>query len=486
MPTIYAGTDVSRFQGTINWATYAAVKSFVIIKCAGADDGLYTDSQFTINRGGARGQAGLRIGYYFFGDRNVDAATAANYFIHQLGALNNGEILVLDIENHGGGVAPNDPWAFTFCTAVYNVYGFYPFVYMSQFSPTSTSLSWPTTNPKAPLWVANYSLSSSDFSQTTGNADAAWGGLPAPNYQILQYSSSGVVAGISHVVDLDSFFSPNNTLVDWDNLGFQGSGPAPSPGTLTVATVAGPAITYTQPAKQTINLPAESYDQVLFSTTYRPPRITSSTWPVNIAGPVTGLTQRAFPIGNYSFSINGGPSNLNDFGFISAGGFGQFPGTLPTVVVQPIVASDGSLSFDVTVNLVNTGPISSSVDLVLNIALMAYPGTTEVPVSSVQQAVSRSSAIADVSPSPYSTYRRLASQGSAGTGASTIAHGQSSIPNVLYWVQDATGDLEPQPASWASTGHTSAFGVSMDATNLYFYVDSPANALTYFNIYKDN
>ena len=479
MATIYHGTDVSRYQGNINWATYASAKDFVIIKAAGADDGLYTDSNFYTYQAGARAQAGLRIGYYFFGDRRVDAASAANYFISVVGTLNNGEILVLDIETSN---FPPDNWAYIFCTALTNFYGFKPFVYMSQLSPTSTSLSWPLTNPIAYFWLAGPSLVTSDFSQTTGNVDSTWGGLAAPNYRILQNPILSV-SGIQNPADTDTFYSPNNTLNDWNALGYSGSVPPPSPGTLTVATVTGPTVSYTQPSKQTINLPTESYDQVLFSTVFHPPAITSSSWPVNIPGPPTGLNQYAFPIGNYTFSING-VSNLNDFGFINAADYGQFPGTLPTVVVQPIVDSGGGLTFDVTVNI--PGAVSTSVDLILNIALIAYPDTTNVPISSVTQGVSRSSVFAGGAPTDYSTYRRIDSDYSTGTGSSTIEHGLGAIPNLLYWVQDNSGTIEMQPVSWASNGHTTSFGLSMDVTTIYFNVDATNNAHAWIRTYKDN
>lgn len=485
MATIYHGTDVYTGQGTIDWATYAANKNFVIIKAGGADDGLYTDGSFATNQAGARAQAGLRIGYYFFGYSTLDATASANYFISILGNLNNGEILCLDIEglNH-----PDDNWAFDFCTAVHNTLKFYPFVYMSQHSPTNTSLEWQTTNPIAPMWMANYGLADTDFSQVTGNVDSTWGGLAAPNYRILQYSSTGVVPGVPGnrfgFTDLDSFYSPNNSLTDWDNLGFQGATPPvpPNPGTLTIGTVTNPTMTYTQPSTETIAVPENSYDQVLFSTKYKAPTLTSSSWPVNIAGPSTGINQYAYPFGNFTYSIQG-TSNLNDYGFINAADFGQYPGALPAVVVQPIVDSTGGLSFDVTVNGISG---SVSVDLTLNIALLAYPNASDVPISTVTQNIARSNVFAGGTPTAYSTYRRIASDSSVGQGTTTIAHALSTIPNLVYWVQDNSGTIEMQPVSWSDTGHNSSFGLSMDSTNVYFFVDSSNNSLCWYRIYKDN
>src|ERR1700688_75954 len=98
MSTIYHGADVSQFQGNITWSSYAGAKDFVIIKAGGCDAGYYTDSKFSTNQTGARAQSGLRIGYYYFGDRSANSTTAANAFIGILGTLNNGEIVFLDIE----------------------------------------------------------------------------------------------------------------------------------------------------------------------------------------------------------------------------------------------------------------------------------------------------------------------------------------------------------------------------------------------------
>ena len=225
MATIYYGADVSTYQGTINWTSYAGAKNFVIVKAGGCDAGYYQDGRFTTNQTGARSQSGLRIGYYFFGNITQDAYTAANYFISIVGSLNTGERLFLDIE---GANAPNDAWAFTFCNTLKSYYSFNPSCYMSQFI-TPSDLSWPTTIPITTLWMANWTLAATNFSSTGGVAD--WGAGHS-NYNTLQYADNGSVSGISGAVDLDSFYSPNNTLADWDALGFQG-GSTPTHGIWT-------------------------------------------------------------------------------------------------------------------------------------------------------------------------------------------------------------------------------------------------------------
>lgn len=478
MATYYNGADVSVYQGTINWASYAAAKDFVIIKAGGADSGYYTDGNFYTNQSGARAQSGLRIGYYYFGEGSANAVTAANSFVSIVGTLNHGEILVLDIENHAGGTAPNDSWAYNFLTTVYAAVGFYPFVYMSQFSPTSSSLSWNTTNPIAPFWMANYSLSSTDFSQTTGNADATWGGLPAPNYRILQYSSTGSVAGITGAVDLDTFYSPNNTLNDWDILGAGGTsyGTAQNLGTQT------PDVTYTQPATQTIKIPKYSYDRILFSTTFTD-TFTTSSGSLTRTGPTTTINQYAYPIGNFTASVNGGAPATNDFGYITSSNYGSYPGNLPTVVVQPIVSSTGVISFAVALNgLSGTNTIS----LTINIALMAWYDPTSYTGYTLGQKVAYSSSRKGTTPLPNATYRRIAADSYANTGASNVNHNQTTIPDIFIWGLDNTNTIQIEANHWGSAGHVSFYGVAIDSTKVYFYVDPGNNQNIYYRIYGDN
>ena len=480
MSTIYYGADVSQYQGTINWSSYASAKSFVIIKAGGCDAGYYQDSKFTTNQTGARGQSGLRIGYYYFGDRTADAVTAANSFIGILGSLNNGEILVLDIE---GANYPQDGWAYDFVTTVHSYYGFYPFVYMSQFSPTSGSLNWPTTNPLSPFWMANYGLSATDFSETTGNADSTWGSLASPNYRILQYSSTGSVSGISGNVDLDSFYSPNSALTDWDALGY-GGGSLPTHGMWTQNSAIYLTPTFTQPLQQTLVVPKNNYDKVIFSTTWSD-SVTASSWPQTRTGPTTNIGQTAYPVGQYQYTVGGGGNGAwNDFSFIySASDLGTYIGEIPPVVIQPIVSNTGALSFDVSVT---TGSGSQTVDYTVQIALLLSYTPKALPMTSLTQKTAFANVVPSALPA-YGVYRRIATDTLvSGTGAHTIAHNQSTIPNVIAFPQDSTGDCFINPSAWQDTGAvTTAFGLSMDSTNLYFNIDTNLTG-AFYRVYSDN
>ena len=478
MATYYTGADVSVWQGSINWVTYASAHDFVIIKAGGADSGYYTDGNFATNQAGARAQSGLRIGYYYFGEGSADPIIAANSFLSIVGTLNHGEILVLDIENHAWGVAPDDSWAYDFLTTVQASVGFHPFVYMSQSSPTPSVTFWPTTNPIAPFWMANITLSSTDFSQTTDNAGAPWGGLPAPNYRILQYTFSGTAAGISGAVDLDTFYSPNNTLNDWDILGAGGTvyGIPNDLGTQT------PAVSYSQPATQTIKIPKYSYDRILYSTTFTD-TFTTSSGSVTRAGPATTINQYAYPIGNFTASINGGTPATNDFGFITAGSYGSYPGNLPTVVVQPIVDSTGTLTFAVALNNL-TG--TNTIALTINIALMAWYDPSSYTGYTLGQKVAYSSSKKGKTPLPNATYRRIAADSYVGTGATTIYHNQNTIPDMFIWGFDTSNTIEIQANHWGSAGHLSFYGVAIDSTRVYFYIFPGDNKYILYRIYGDN
>jgi GH25 family lysozyme M1 (1,4-beta-N-acetylmuramidase) len=480
MSTTYYGADVSTYQGTITWSTYAANKSFVIIKAGGCDAGYYQDSEFSANQTGARAQSGLRIGYYYFGDRNADATTAANAFIGILGSLNSGEILALDIE---GANYPQDSWAYIFSEVLSGFYGFYPFVYMSWQSPTSSSLSWPLTNGVDPFWMAATGLTATDWTETTFNADSPWGGLPAPNYRIHQYSSGGSIPGISGAVDLDSFYSPNNTLADWNALGYQGA-ITPTHGIWVQNASFNVTPTFTQPLQQTISVPQNNYDKVIFSTTWSD-TVTSNSWPVNRVGPTTITNQTCYPVGNYTFTLNGVDfTGWNDFSFIYGGAdLGTYQGNIPPIVIQPIVSDTGVLSFDVSVT---TGSGTQTVDYTVNVALLLSYSPSSMPVPTLGQTISQANLVPNIMPA-YGAYRRIAIDSVvSGTGAHTIAHDQLSIPNVIAFPQDSTGDCFINATAWTNSGAvTTSFGLSMDANYLYFNIDTNLTG-AFYRVYSDN
>ena len=86
MAAIYqTGIDVSRYQGTIDWAAVArAGKQFAVIRAVSSNNsGVYVDPMFEKNYAGAKA-AGLRVGVYYYtyaqtesyADRELEALTA--------------------------------------------------------------------------------------------------------------------------------------------------------------------------------------------------------------------------------------------------------------------------------------------------------------------------------------------------------------------------------------------------------------------------
>lgn len=255
----------------------------------------------------------------------------------------------------------------------------------------------------------------------------------------------------------------------------------PGTGFLTYATVTNPSITYTQPQPQALIVPKYDYDHVIFSTVFST-SITASTWPQNVAGPETNIDQFAYPFGNYTATVNGGATQTNDFGFINAANYGSFVGSLPSVVVQPVIDTFGNLSFEVTFNGASG---STTIGLTINIALMAT--YNPVPTNtSVSQTTAYSNVNSVIQPTPYATYRRIAIDAAIGRGLGKIAHQLGEVPNILYWVGDNSGTLEMQPVAWLSSGPSAQFGISLDDTYIYFYVDSANNERAYYRVYMDN
>jgi len=341
-------------------------------------------------------------------------------------------------------------------------------IYGSGFIVTAINLQLNGSGRLAlPMWCQSRSSGWSgngNYSNSTGSTQTLWQWPPG-------YSPSGGVTINGHGVDGEFAYATNFGQYPY----------TAGTGVLTYATVTNPSITYTQPEPQTIIVPKYKYDRALFSKVY-PTSVTASSWPQTITYGSTGINQYAYPFGNYTASVNGGPSQTNDFGFIYANDYGSFVGLLPTVVVQPIVDSSGNLTFNVTVNGVSG---SVTVDLTINIALLATPTPSALPSTSVSQTTAYSNIIPGAQPTPYATYRRISKDSSVGSGGHTVAHGQGVVPNVLIWGQDTSGTIEMQPIWWSSAGASTSFGISLDNTNIYFYVDA-ANSYAWYRTYLDN
>jgi Lyzozyme M1 (1,4-beta-N-acetylmuramidase) len=194
------GIDVSRWQGTIDYAKVAAAgKRFVIAK---ATEGIgYTDPNWIKNRTNAAA-AGLPIAGYHFArpDSNpTKPVEEADWFVSQLGLTNGMLVPVLDIERSGGMSTTNlQAWVGAWLTEVYAKTGVRPMIYTSP-SFWRTYLGNTTTFANqgyTVLWVAHWFVGSPSVPASN------WGGR---GWTFWQYDDCGSVPGIGGCVDVDRF-----------------------------------------------------------------------------------------------------------------------------------------------------------------------------------------------------------------------------------------------------------------------------------------
>ena len=196
------GIDVSRHQGTIDWAQVAASgQRFVIAK---ATEGLFSvDPMYATNRAGAMA-AGLVFGAYHFArpDLHPDDPTGeADHFVDtaQLGPGN--IVPVLDLERSGDLTqAQVTAWILAWLDEVTARTGVRPMVYTS---PNGWANRTGNTTAVADagyslLWIAHWFVAEPTVpaNDWQGNGWAFW-----------QYSNCGTVPGISGCVDLDWYES---------------------------------------------------------------------------------------------------------------------------------------------------------------------------------------------------------------------------------------------------------------------------------------
>lgn len=181
--------DVSKYQGTIDWAR---VKSHPIdsayIKCGGSDDGLYPDVKFERNWHESA-LNGISRGAYFFWSDNYSAKDQLDYMVGILSKYDSGEYkIALDAEY---GNSKLDIFL-EFVDAVEGYYGYKPVIYTANWwwskGKTLRDVS------SYPLWVASY----------TSKPIIPFGWQ---NCAIWQYTSNGKVNGITeNTVDMNNIY----------------------------------------------------------------------------------------------------------------------------------------------------------------------------------------------------------------------------------------------------------------------------------------
>ena len=189
------GIDVSKWQGSINWAAVAqsGVK-FAIIRCAyrGASTGVIVeDPYFRQNIQGATAN-GIKVGVYFFTQavNEYEAVEEASTAISLVAGYNLAYPIFIDTESATNGrangldVATRTAVVKAFCETVRNS-GYKPGIYASKsWYNSKLNMSQLSTYN---IWVAQY------------NTACTYAG----RYDIWQYSSSGSIPGINGRVDVN-------------------------------------------------------------------------------------------------------------------------------------------------------------------------------------------------------------------------------------------------------------------------------------------
>lgn len=196
--TIY-GVDVASYQGNVNWSSvYAAGIRFGFSKVTEATS--YVNPTWTQNRAGMLGLGGGFLGgaYHFL--HGGSGAAQARYFLSKAGDVSKLAV-ALDVEASGADAATSREWVSEFKdkTGGHPVIGYCPRWYWEQTG--RPDLSFFDT-----VWQSAYVSGSGSPASLFGKVPASWwatfGNEPI---SILQFSSSGTVAGISGRCDVNAY-----------------------------------------------------------------------------------------------------------------------------------------------------------------------------------------------------------------------------------------------------------------------------------------
>lgn len=185
------GIDVSHWQGSVDWAKVRKDGvEFAILKCTEAIK--YVDATFSKNKKDAR-TAGVLLGFYHFA-RGNDPVQEADFFLSNVGDIQEGEFLVLDYEID----LPNaGDWCKKWLDRVYEKAGFRPILYSNEARIVAVDFTQ-VAKANYGLWIAKY-----------GDNDQLAEDNEIPNtdewkyFAIWQFSSTGAINGISTRVDLN-------------------------------------------------------------------------------------------------------------------------------------------------------------------------------------------------------------------------------------------------------------------------------------------
>jgi lysozyme len=207
------GIDVSRFQGTIDWAQVkAAGVKFAFVQasrgtgydCDVVPDDCGPDLYYATNYAAAKA-AGIRVGPYHrvfidpepLEQLRTDARLEADTFTSMVGSLQPGDLRpALDVESpfDGATAVQIRVWIKTWITRVKRNLGASPIIYTNNASWAATGNTTKFAAKGYPLWVANFDVKSPLVPASN------WAGR---GWSVWQYTSSGTVPGISGRVDMN-------------------------------------------------------------------------------------------------------------------------------------------------------------------------------------------------------------------------------------------------------------------------------------------
>lgn len=188
------GIDISKFQGTIDWAKVKSDPQNIRFVNAKATEGLtYVDGMFARNRAGAEA-VGLKFGAYHYFHPNLDPVAQANFFLSVVGNDLYRQKLIIDIEESDGlSTSEVDNALQLFLDTIEKRTGILCEIYTgASFAQTNMTLS---KFSKYPLWIADYGVT---YPSVVGWTD--W-----------QTKDTGHVDGIQGNVDMDVERMPNYT-----------------------------------------------------------------------------------------------------------------------------------------------------------------------------------------------------------------------------------------------------------------------------------
>jgi lysozyme len=208
-PKFAEGIDVSHWQNTIDWTKVAASgKKFAYIKASESTD--FVDPLYVQNRTQARA-AGLYVGAYHFAQPSTtagDAVAEADHFLAVATPAKGDLLPVLDLERSNGlSSSALTAWVQAYMGEILQRTGVHGVIYVSP-SFWKTYLgdtTWFALNGFDVLWVAHWTSATSP-TVPGGN----WGG---DGWTFWQYTSDGVVPGISGRVDLNRYNGTDFTRV---------------------------------------------------------------------------------------------------------------------------------------------------------------------------------------------------------------------------------------------------------------------------------